>query len=200
MRVVDIPCPEASSPVDEPALSDHVGSWHWDIAGNRLYTDEVVARLFGLDLQAAGAGVPIERYEAGIHPEDRPWVSARLHRTAEASGVVEAEYRTVPPGGDVRWVRARGRFYHDAEGRPLRAHGIIRDITDRKDDRSRSVAEPANRNDHVLERAADQALALRETLAAARRPFLLKLVDMLLMELGHELARLVKDARPKRLS
>lgn len=180
-------------------LPDQVGSWDWDIADNRLYTDDVAARLFGLDHETTGAGVPIERYEAGIHPEDRSWVSARLRRTAEASGTVEAEYRTGSRDGDVRWVLARGRFYHDAEGRPLRGHGIILDITDRKDDGPRPAAVPANQDNHVLERAADTCLELREMLAGAKRPFLLKLTDMLLMELGNELAKLVKGAGRKSL-
>ncbi|WP_171070165.1 PAS domain-containing protein [Methylobacterium terricola] len=198
MHVIDTLLPDELPLLDTTKLPGHVGSWDWDIAGNRLYADDVVAGLFGLDLHAAGAGVPIEHYEAGIHPEDRAWVSERLRHAAEASGVVEAEYRTRPRGGPVRRVLARGRFYHDAEGRPLRGHGIILDITDRRDERPVLVPEPANRDDHVLERAADQGLALRELLATARRPFLLKLADMLLMELGHELAKLVKDAGGKR--
>lgn len=192
MRVIDTLSPDEFPLLDTVALPDHIGSWVWDVAGDRLHADDVVARLFGLDLDTAEAGVPIAHYEAGIHPEDRPWVMARLRWTAEASGVVETEHRTHSWGGTVRWVLARVRFYHDGEGRPLRGHGVVLDITARKGDRSRAVPEPANRDDHVLERAADQCLALRELLATARRPFLMKLVDMLLMELGHELAKLVK--------
>ncbi|OAS26846.1 PAS domain-containing protein [Methylobacterium platani] len=169
------------------------------MAENRLYVDEVAARLFGLDLATAGAGVPIEACEAGLHPEDRPWVSALLRRSAAALGFVETECRTGPPEGDVRRVIVRGRFSHDAEGRPRRGQGLVLDVTDRRDAAGIAAA-PVDPDGHVLERAADQCLALRATLATARRPFLLKLADMLLMELGHELAALVRDTRRGRLS
>lgn len=185
---------------DELAIPDAVGSWDWDITSNRIYTDDVVANLFGVDLPEAAAGVPIEHYEAGIHPDDRQWVSAYIHRTVESSGVLVAEYRTCPRQGEVRWVLARGRFYHDAAGRPARSHGIILDITDRKEDGARFAAEPVNQADHPLERAADQCMALRDTLAGVKQPFLLKLVDMLLLELARELSTLAGDARRRRLS
>jgi len=159
-----------------------------------------VARLFGVDLCQASAGIPIERFETGIHPDDREWVKADVRRTAEMSGSFVAEYRTCPRDGAMRWVLARGRFYHDAAGRPLRSHGIIIDITDRKEDSSRFVVEPVNQADHPLERAADQCMALRDTLADAKRPFLLKLVDMVLLELARELAKLTAKARRQRLS
>jgi hypothetical protein len=186
--------------IDVLAIPDAVGCWDWDIANNRVHADDVVARLFGVDLCQASTGIPIEQFEAGIHPDDRQWVSADIRRTADMSGQFVAEYRTCPQNGEVRWVLARGRFYHDAVGRPLRSHGIILDITDRKDDRSRFVVEPVNQADHVLERAADQCIALRDTLAGAKKPFLLKLVDMVLLELGRELSKLVEGARRRRLS
>lgn len=186
--------------IDVLAIPDAVGSWDWDITSNRIYTDDVVADLFGVDLRDATAGVPIERYEAGIHPDDRQWVSAYIYRITKSSGVLVAEYRTCPQKGEVRWVLARGRFYHDAAGRPLRSHGVIIDITDHKEDGVRFAAEPVNQADHVLERAADQCMTLRDTLAGAKQPFLLKLVDMVLLELGRELGKLADRARRRRLS
>ncbi|SFV14584.1 PAS domain S-box-containing protein [Methylobacterium sp. 174MFSha1.1] len=186
--------------IDVLAIPDAVGSWDWDIASNCIYADDVVARLFGVGLRQASTGIPIERFVAGIHPDDRQWVSAYIHRTAESSGVLVAEYRTCPQEGEVRWVLARGRFYHDVAGRPLRSHGIIVDITDRKEDSSRFVVEPLNQDDHPLERAADQCMALRDTLAEVKQPFLLKLTDMLLLELARELSKLVQGARRRRLS
>ncbi|SFV17192.1 PAS domain S-box-containing protein [Methylobacterium sp. 174MFSha1.1] len=186
--------------IDVLAIPDAVGSWDWDISRNRIYTDDVVANLFGVDLREAAAGVSIERFVAGIHRDDRQWVSAYIRRTVETSGVLVAEYRTCPRKGKVRWVLARGRFYHDDAGRPLRSHGIIVDITDRKDDSSRFAAEPVNQADHPLERAADQCMALRETLAEAKQPFLMKLADMVLLELGRELSKLLAKARRQRLS
>lgn len=180
---------DASQPPRTLGAPEHVGSWEWDVASNRIYADDVAARLFGIDPDLAARGVPIERFEAGIHPEDRQWVSAYLRRTAEASGVLVAEYRTCPGNGEVRWVLTRGRFDHDLDGDPVRSCGIVLDITDRKDDGRPAIVGPAHQTDHVLERGADQCMALREILTNAGQPDLLKLADRLLMEFGRELAK-----------
>ncbi|WP_162501504.1 PAS domain-containing protein [Methylobacterium crusticola] len=189
----------AEQAIGASVIPDVIGSWDWDIPANRIYTDDVVARLFGVDPDHASTGLPIERYESGIHPEDQGWVGPYIRRTVASSGVFVAEYRTCMHDGAVRWVLARGRFYHDGEGRPLRSHGIVVDITDRKIDGSSYVAEPLAREDHTLERVADHCIAAREAFAEMGEPFLLKLADMLLLEVGRMLARQAKAERIRRM-
>ncbi|WP_298961954.1 PAS domain-containing protein [uncultured Methylobacterium sp.] len=186
--------------VGEMAASEIVGTWDWDIPANRIYTDHVVAQLFGLEVEQATAGLPIEAYEAGIHPDDHDWVTAHIREMVRSSGSFVAEYRTCLQNGSVCWVLARGHFYHDAVGRPVRSRGIVVDITGRKLGAQGFTSELTNPTEHPLEHAVDLCLSVRDIVAEADRPILLSITDMLLLELGRELSALIKADRKRRLS
>ncbi|MFE1598953.1 PAS domain-containing protein [Methylobacterium sp. ID0610] len=192
-----------SGSLSELMSSDAIGTWDWDIQANRLYIDDVLARLYGVDLDQAKTGLPFEQYAASIHPQDREWLLPYVANAIKQSGLWIAEYRTCPRDGDVRWVLARGQFYHDAAGRPIRSWGIMVDITNRKLDGHGFAGELTPRAGHPLEQlehAADLCLSAREAILEAGRPFLVKLTDMLLLELGRELSRLARTDRRRRLN
>ena len=78
--------------------------------------------------------MPYAEWQAVRHPEDRARVDAE-RAAALARRVPEAryEYRIVrPDNGAVRDVEVRARREFDAAGRPLRAFGVIIDVTERK--------------------------------------------------------------------
>ncbi|OAS15994.1 hypothetical protein A5481_29150 [Methylobacterium platani] len=181
-------------------FTEAMGSWVWDIQRDQVHADDVAAFLFGLDPGQAQSGRSVAEYEAAIHPDDRDAVTAQFRAAAEEGGIFVAEYRTCPRDGSVRWVLERGHFYHDEAGRPRRAHGIIVDITERKLGGDGFASRPARRAEHPLERAADLCMEAREAVRAARKPFLAKLVDMVLLELGRELKTLMDADRRRRLS
>jgi PAS domain S-box-containing protein len=108
-----------------------VGTWDWDVAADCIHTSETFARLFGVDPNPAD-GAPISAYLAGIHPEDRERVTSEIQQALESGAEFSAEYRVISADQGVRWIAARGRCYHDAEGRPMRFPGIVIDITERK--------------------------------------------------------------------
>ena len=66
-----------------------------------------------------------------VHPDDWPTVKLATERAHE-SGDVDAEYRVIHRDGTVHWLRAKGRMFFDAEGRPERAVGFLLDVTDRR--------------------------------------------------------------------
>ncbi|GJD36110.1 GAF domain-containing protein [Methylobacterium aerolatum] len=109
--------------------SGSLGWWDWDIPNDRLYAGEYFARMYGVDPALAAAGAPLAAFIAGIHPEDRTWVGERIAHAIETAGDFAEEYRLLAADGTVTWVHARGRCYHDAEGRPLRYPGVATDIT-----------------------------------------------------------------------
>ena len=112
--------------------SGSLGWWDWDIPADRLYASEPFARAYGVDPALAASGAPVSAYVASIHPDDRDWVGARIQAVLETAGEFAEEYRLQAPDGAVRWIYARGRCYHDAQGRPLRYPGVALDITARK--------------------------------------------------------------------
>ncbi len=109
-----------------------VGTWDWDVAANRVYSDARFAYLFSVDPACAAAGVPVEEFINGIHPEDRALVGEKIRLTMEEDAEYSLECRVLPADGSVRWVYGRGICQRDASGTPLRMPGVVFDITDRK--------------------------------------------------------------------
>lgn len=168
-----------------------VGSWDWDIPNDRIYCDDIVASLYGIDSASAShSGYSLDMFVSGHHPGDRDWMSDAIRSAMQGTGTLVAEYRTQPEKGVEKWALVRARYYHDAQGRPMRARGIIVDITNSKlDGQAPSIAQDLP-DVHPLDKAAELCISAREVIATARKPFLLRLVDMVLLELGRELGKL----------
>ena len=47
-----------------------VGSWSWDVDGNRVYSDAGVSACFGLTQEDGVRGAPLERYLNAIHEDN----------------------------------------------------------------------------------------------------------------------------------
>lgn len=108
----------------------HMGTWHRDIATNRLsYSDELLA-LIGIDRDRWG-GTP-DALEAIMHPDDID-SRRRMRAMAESIGkAIDIDFRILRPDGEVRWMSSRGRMVLDAEGHPVESFGVMVDVTDRK--------------------------------------------------------------------
>ncbi len=112
------------------------GVYDYDIeTGVRSYSPEFLG-LFGLP---PGAALPLDADQApaALYPEDREGFIAarRAGYDPLGAGLVDHEFRVILPTGLVRWLRVRGRTAFTGTGagaRPLRANGIIQDITERK--------------------------------------------------------------------
>ncbi|MFJ7312032.1 PAS domain-containing protein [Pseudomonas sp. NPDC098747] len=113
------------------AATDAVGTWDWDIGEDRFIADAHFAQLHGIDPARAGQ-LPISDYLNGVHPEDRALVARSIKHCITHGTEYAEEYRLLLPGGEQRWVFARGRCYKDHHGRPIRFLGAALDLTERK--------------------------------------------------------------------
>ena len=66
-----------------------------------------------------------------VHADDWPSVKLAIER-ANRSGDVDAEYRVVHEGGEIRWLHAKGRMFFGADGRPERMIGFMIDVSGRR--------------------------------------------------------------------
>jgi PAS domain S-box-containing protein len=71
-------------------------------------------------------------YEDVIHSDDRVHVLGKLEQAAE-NGHFNERFRIVRPGGEVRWVWARGFPVRDTEGKIRRLVGTVLEITAQKE-------------------------------------------------------------------
>ena len=73
-----------------------------------------------------------------VHPDDRPGVEAGFEAGFE-TGEWAFECRIERADGVERWIAAAGEYHTDDNGEPVRAVGVVSDITDRMD-RQRALA------------------------------------------------------------
>jgi PAS domain S-box-containing protein len=108
-----------------------LGYWDFDVATGALVWSEQARKLFGVEPTApASMALLLSR----VHPEDRPRLEEHIAHGAspEADHVYHAEFRVVVQNDAIRWLEDQGRVEINSEGMPVRAFGVIRDITARK--------------------------------------------------------------------
>ncbi|PWB81708.1 MAG: GGDEF-domain containing protein [Methylocystaceae bacterium] len=144
VSAVETPAPAAGSASASPGPDPRVilasiGAlpYDWDMATDRLVWSGDLASAFGplanADLSTGlaygarlGAGSVTSRYDAIVNSPVKD----------NGAGVpFQAIYALAPPrecgGGPVLWVEDCGRWFAGADGRPVRAHGLVRVITER---------------------------------------------------------------------
>lgn len=111
--------------------SARLGSWDLD-----LTTLEAPVRsarhdeIFGYDEPVADWS--FERFLAHVHPDDREAVAASFAEALDRAESWDFECRIIRADEAQRWIWARGGVHRDGDGVPVRALGIVSDITDRK--------------------------------------------------------------------
>ncbi|MGY1638425.1 SpoIIE family protein phosphatase [Geodermatophilus sp. SYSU D00742] len=105
-----------------------VATFDWDLRTGELIWDEPLMVMFGYTAEEFDG--TIEAFNRRLHPDDLPRVSEALRTSIETVGEFEAEYRVVRPGGDTRWVQARGRALAGPDGTAVRLLGAASDTTE----------------------------------------------------------------------
>ncbi len=106
-----------------------LGTFHWDLIAGKLRWDARNKELFWLP---PNAEITLELLFSKLHPEDREHVRQAMDACLRGGEPYRAVYRTVSPKGEIRYVQATGRAYHDGQGHPLRFDGTTQDITEQK--------------------------------------------------------------------
>jgi PAS domain S-box-containing protein len=132
------------------------GIWDWDLSRERLTWSPEILALAGLD--EGDFDGTYQDFEAVLHPDDRRRVWEEIARAMTSTGEFRSEYRFVQPGGDVRWITARGKFLYDVAARPYRMIGVCLDITERK--RAEAELREAAERAEAASQAKDQFLAV----------------------------------------
>jgi PAS domain S-box-containing protein len=132
--------------------------WEVDLRTSHISGSPELNRMLGFPAEATPTD---EEIRAGYYPGERERMQA-AGQAAMARGerFIEVEFRYVWPDGSVRWLLLRAEAVMDAGGQPVRAVGVLMDITDRK----RAEDELRQSNERLEERVAE-TLAERKLLA-----------------------------------
>jgi PAS domain S-box-containing protein len=108
-----------------------IGTWTWDVQGDRIHADRNFARMFQVSDDDANGG-PISAYLNAIHPDDRPAVEAHIGESLATGQPYQYYYRLLHRDGSIRHIHARGKLDLDPDGKPVWMPGVVLDITQQK--------------------------------------------------------------------
>jgi len=123
---------ESEKGLAEAQKMSHIGNWEWDMATDEAYWSEEMYRIFGRASQESAP--PYNAFLNYIHPDDRDYVDGALAIKKAVKGQTNSiEYRIILANGEERIVHMQSEVIFDEKNNPIRAKGIIQDITERKD-------------------------------------------------------------------
>jgi PAS domain S-box-containing protein len=130
-----------------------IGTWDLDVVTGRGSWSSRAAEIVGVPHNVR---LSAEQRAQMIYPDDRARVERGQARLVLAGTEFADEYRIVRPDGAVRWIASHGAIERDAEGRPLRAIGTIRDVTEAREAQEQLRALADTLEAQVAERTAER--------------------------------------------
>lgn len=127
----------------------HIGSWLYDLEGNKLYNSSELYRILGLKDEPEY--FDFDEGMNHIHPEDRETTIAKILHAVENKSSYENEDRIIRPNGEIRNVKIVGEPVYDEKGKLTGIQGTLQDITDIK-----------RINDELLKSLNEKELILKE--------------------------------------
>ena len=107
-----------------------LSSWEWDLETNVVYWSKEIYARFGIPEDSVNSNA--DSFWNLIHPDDRDAVKEAFVTAIKAEKPYDQDYRIVLPNGVTQIIHVQGRTEYDGDGRALRMHGTIQDITERK--------------------------------------------------------------------
>ena len=124
---------ESEERLDLALRGADLGIWDWDVLKGRLLSSPRMTAMLGYEPDEVDP--TIGGWEALVHPDDLPGVrdTIREHFLGNLP-LCTAEIRLRDKSGKWRWVHLLGQvFYRTPDGKPVRAVGVQRDISLRKE-------------------------------------------------------------------
>lgn|GEM_PF-356507 len=112
--------------------STRLGIWDIDMKTRACGLDATAKAMLGV---SPGTELSLERALDAVHPDDLPRVRQSIDTALDvkSGGHYQVEYRcTGIEDGVERWISSNGQAFFDADGKPLRFLGTVRDITEAK--------------------------------------------------------------------
>ncbi|MFP4142342.1 MAG: PAS domain S-box protein [Thermoplasmata archaeon] len=110
-----------------------LGVWDWDVRTDEVKYSEQWAKILGYSPDEIEQD--LESWEKRVHPNERSRVKEELQKHLDdETDIFKTEHRMKTKSGDWVWVKDVGKvFERDENDEPVRATGILEDITDRKE-------------------------------------------------------------------
>jgi PAS domain S-box-containing protein len=113
-----------------------IGFWTSEFTKGHVTASVGLYRLLGIDPSLTLCRDDMIKI---MHPDDRP-SQHEMYETMHSGHAIDREFRIIRPDGTVRWLHTIAEVIVDTEGRPVRAVGLMVDVTEQHAAR-RSVEE-----------------------------------------------------------
>jgi diguanylate cyclase (GGDEF)-like protein/PAS domain S-box-containing protein len=134
-----------------------MGSWELDASTDLLLRMGQADQIFGFAPEVfSGAW---QAFLDQVHEGDRGLVSDEFDRVLEQETLCQIEFRSVRPGGRVRWLKVQGKRFPAKASGGKRIIGVVQDVTER-----RAAEERLRQAATVLEATTDGILILDDQL------------------------------------
>ncbi len=107
-----------------------MGSWEWDLVGNRLYLSEELLRILGIGAEEFKN--TYDDFLRFVHPEDRGFLKSSVDKALKGEESLSVEFRLLRADGMERYIHSEGEVTFGKDGRAIKMVGTIQDITERK--------------------------------------------------------------------
>jgi len=132
-------------------MAGRLATWDWNIETGQVIWSDQMYPLYGYALQEIEPS--FGAWTQRVHPDDLDGLLAQLDVSRAPSERFAHVYRSVHPDNSVRWCCARGRFFYNEAGRPIRMLAVVQDVTEEHQARQRQkllVAELQHRTRNLL--------------------------------------------------
>jgi diguanylate cyclase (GGDEF)-like protein/PAS domain S-box-containing protein len=107
-----------------------IGTWQRDLLTDAVVISTMLARIVGLPEKQTC--LTRMEWQAFVFPEDAHLLDKGLQAALQTDQPIDLEYRLLNQQGNIVWVSSRGVVFKDETGTPIRAGGVIIDITAKK--------------------------------------------------------------------
>ncbi len=129
----------------------HTGSWEIDLATYTNWGSEEAYKIYGVPVKTH---YPLEEIQSLVLPEYLNALQQEITLQVKAND----KYDVIFPikrasDGEVRWINSIAEVIRDASGKPLKAMGVVRDITE-----SKTAEEKIKTSEHLYKLIANNSL------------------------------------------
>ena len=107
-----------------------IGTWVFDLVGNKRYFDDTSSRMLGFE--AVRYNRTKQEFLDHIHTDDRGQVNKVLFNTEKKRADIDVNFKAVWENGTIRFLIAKAKVITNDKGFPVRLIGLLLDITEQK--------------------------------------------------------------------
>ncbi|MCB8815040.1 PAS domain S-box protein [Desulfosporosinus shakirovi] len=112
------------------------GIWDYNMINDSAYMDKQWKGILGYEEHELTSGA--KEWQSRWHPEDNEKLTLAIQQSRDGkTDHYEVEHRMLHKDGSYRWVNAIGKIIRNEKGQPVRAVGVMTDITKMKETESR---------------------------------------------------------------